>query len=84
MGKPNCEALVAIVERLVFAEENPTEHYENLAEEFYRDTMMIAPGKSVPEEMARDEEARGKAWNAWLKERRTKLLAEYRAALGLA
>ena len=45
-----------------------TENYERHAEAFYEQTRFIAPGKSVPSEMAaeQDDEQRRQAWNLWM------------------
>lgn len=53
------------------SETNFTAAFERLAEDFYRETGFIAPGKSVPLEMAatqHDDERRA-AWRKWLNAR---------------
>jgi hypothetical protein len=48
--------------------ETTTERYDRLAEEFYRETGMMAPGKDVAAAMAEDNNReRFTAWIAWLK-----------------
>jgi len=48
---------------------NANQEFEALADAFYRETGLLAPGKSVPAAMAGDVEDRHARWEAWLKER---------------
>lgn len=45
-----------------------TDEFDALAHRFYRDTGMMAPGKSVPVEMAGmwTDEQRDRTWRDWL------------------
>lgn len=44
-----------------------TERFELLAEQFYRETGIMAPGKSAPLGMyCPDEDERHRAWSEWL------------------
>jgi len=48
------------------SEINYTARYERHAEAFYRETGLMAPGKSVPAEMGwQDEERRHREWKLW-------------------
>lgn len=71
---------------------SPVEAYDALAEQFYRETGYMAPGKSVPMAMAPGEaweRERAPAWDRWrrehskrLAERLSDAVAAYRAARG--
>lgn len=68
---------------------DPNERFEALAERFYRETGIMAPGKDVPaasgDDMPYDE--RRKRWSEWQTARIDGFratLARYRAALGTA
>jgi hypothetical protein len=50
--------------------ENELDHYERVADKFQKQTGMMAPGKSAPDELeaTRDREAEQEAWKAFLRE----------------
>ncbi len=54
------------------APEGPNERFERLAEEFYRETGIFAPGKSQPVEWGEThpEKERWDAWDKWVKKQR--------------
>ena len=56
---------------------NATAYYERQAEEFYRDTHLMAPGKSAPLGMysEADDERRHDEWRRWGNERAEKARA---------
>ena len=56
---------------------NATADYEAFAEAFYRDTHMLAPGKSEPLNMGglHSREELQTAWDAWVEEKRAVVLA---------
>lgn len=64
-----------------FAGDNALENWENVAEEFYRDTGFLRPGKSYPPELEPDPEEQRAAWNAWAKARAIRIAAAIRALL---
>jgi len=47
-----------------------TERFETQAELFYRETGLMAPGKSLPLEMPQDDAKRRTAWDEWQGQRR--------------
>ena len=59
-----------------------TERFEEDAEQFYRETGFMAPGKSVPFEMAstQQDDKREAAWNTWTGKMRVDFCAMLRAA----
>lgn len=63
--------------------ESETESFDRVAVEFYNETGIMRPGKSVPLAMNPPwtEEERRSAWDAWVKRKRDALEAECRAAL---
>ena len=60
-----------------------TERFEYYAEQFYRETGFMAPGKSVPLEMAasQPDEARTAAWDRWQIAKREAYLSDLREAI---
>jgi hypothetical protein len=72
--------------RLLAWEENSrlgyTERFEREAEAFYRATGFMAPGKSVPMEMAatQGDEARDSAWRTWSENRQEQFRKDMRDA----
>lgn len=58
--------------------EDPNERYERLADEFYRATGMLAPGKdqAAAEGGFPAHEARAKRWNEWINTRRRHKVSE--------
>ena len=81
------EALRAAVEWFWGASpETMIESHDRVAAEFYSDTGVIAPGKSVPLAMNPPwtEDERRAAWDAWVKRRRDALENGCRAALAAA
>lgn len=68
MRETRRETLVDRLRRyLSQSEMSHTERFDRSAERFYRETGFMAPGKSVPMEMAGgwDDDERGAAWDAW-------------------
>lgn len=63
-----------------------TERFEEDAERFYRETGMLAPGKSVPLAMAGawDDDDRSTAWNAFCETLRNEALQTLESALAVA
>lgn len=72
-GSPRPSTTAEVIERVKgYLEASTlgyTDRYERAAEEFYRETGYMAPGKSVPMEMAGSfsEEDRSAAWDEWHK-----------------
>lgn len=62
---------------------DPTLAVDTAAEQFYRETGFIAPGKSVPLEMAatQPDDARQRAYETWHLERRAQRHATIREAI---
>jgi hypothetical protein len=63
---------------------NPTETFERIAGQFYRETGFMRPGKDEPMSGYTSEEHRRRrevAWSAWVVARRTAMLAQIHAAL---
>lgn len=55
--------------------ESSYDRYERLAEEFWRDTHMMAPGKDVSPQMGGPSfEERAAAWREWIKTRTPRAL----------
>lgn len=64
---------------------NPTASFEKLAEQFYDETHMMAPGKSVPLEMPTPgDEERQQAWRAWTQKRRRQRWERWEQLLTIA
>lgn len=62
---PDADDLV-LIEWFATWSQDPTAHYEDEAERFYRDTGMMAPGKSEPPDFSTHTmEERYTAWRAW-------------------
>lgn len=61
-----------------------TARYEATAERFYNATGFMAPGKSVPLEMAQDEAARARAWAKFQTDEGAQYQRDLRAAALLA
>jgi hypothetical protein len=59
----------------------PAEQYERMAEEFYRATGYLRPGKSEPLECGDRTEERAAAWERWRTERARSLLSNLRTTL---
>ncbi len=81
--------LLAIVEYKRAWQTDPSGQFERLAEQFYRETRLMAPGKSQPLEMwnVDNEQERQQAWDVFLKrlsDERDATIAEAAAALPLA
>lgn len=60
--------LFAIADRMKEWRESPSVAFDKVADEFYRERHMMAPGKSVPLEMAiypHDDETRRRQFEAW-------------------
>tara|TARA_R110000868_G_scaffold53537_2_gene167914 strand:+ start:880 stop:1140 length:261 start_codon:yes stop_codon:yes gene_type:complete len=64
-----------------YAGDNALEHWENVAEEFYRDTGFLRPGKSYPCESCVDEEEQRAAWDKWVRARAACIAAAIRTLL---
>jgi hypothetical protein len=62
-----------------------TERFERDAELFYRETGLMAPGKSMPLEMwnTQTEDERRAKWDAWCADRRRAFYADVRATADL-
>lgn len=72
MPAADLTALRALLTAWLVEYEKPRlEQYEDAAEEFYRETGMMAPGKSEPTEWAgmHDQEERRTRWEAWTRAR---------------
>ena len=75
--------LRAIVEDMELYKANPTAAFELMAEQFYRDTGYIAPGKSLPPEMSTvdyDQE-RHERYKEWLERRWYRRLTVLKGAI---
>jgi hypothetical protein len=57
------------------------EQFERIAEEFYRETGLLRPGKDAAAATASDHGDRWVGWNRWRTARQLKVLADLRAAL---
>lgn len=56
---------------------SPTAQYERLAEQFFKETGIMAPGKDVSPALGQsDDRERFEAWSTWLKAARRKELQE--------
>lgn len=82
------ELLPQAIEALdwLLGDPDPIQRFDNRAEEFYRETRMMAPGKDMPAAMGGtdDYDERRRAWQAWIDKKTTaarEVLAAYRAAL---
>ena len=64
-----------------YAGDNVLENWESVAEEFYRDTRFLRPGKSYPLGCEPDPQERNAAWNTWVKARGLRIAAAIRALL---
>lgn len=76
--------MLAIVEYKAAWKRDPSGQFEKLAEQFYRETGLLAPGKSVPVEMYQDEAERRQRWDeftARLSAERDETIREAAAAL---
>jgi hypothetical protein len=64
--------LLAVLDEMRLWSESPSAAFERVAEQFYRETGFIAPGKSVPMEMAstQQDDRRRRAYDAWHFQRR--------------
>lgn len=67
-----CAELIALLDEMRSWSDNPAGAFERVAEQFYRETGFIAPGKSVPMEMAATQhnDLRQRAYEAWHLQRR--------------
>lgn len=71
--KPQAPRKHALEEIMEYHPEDANERYERLAEEFYRATGMLAPGKDSPAAFGTDPyERRLEAWTKWRAERDAK------------
>jgi hypothetical protein len=62
----------------------PLDQWEELAEEFHKETGFMRPGKDYPMGAGLDEEReaeRNATWKAWAEKRRTEMIARLRAAI---
>jgi hypothetical protein len=72
------EQLDAVLAEMQLWQSSPSAAFEQIAEQFYRETGFIAPGKSVPMEMAstQQDERRQQRYNEWHLQRRELRSAE--------
>ncbi len=80
---PLLKALKA-VERWLHDADNPGMTFERLAEDFYRETGFMRPGKDSAAAAHQDPLECDIAWSEWRVARAAKVLAECRAAIALA
>ncbi len=68
------------VRRELQLEDDPNAVFEERAEIFYKETGLLAPGKSLPLEMSSEEmdQKRQQAWDIWRKELRRKTIDNLR------
>lgn len=65
----------------------PLDQWEDLAEEFHKETGFMRPGKDYPMGYGLDEEReaeRSAAWKQWAEKRRDEMIARLRAAIAAA
>lgn len=62
---------------------DPTATFDRIADEFYRDTGFMRPGKSMPLEMCGvvNEQRREVAWAEWITKKRAAMLTQMQSAL---
>lgn len=63
---------------------DPLDTFERIADEFYRDTGFLRPGKSEPFGYERDEKEREAAWEQWRRDRSRKVRAALAAFVAKA
>jgi hypothetical protein len=68
-------AICTMLQRQGYNKMNYNEEYERLAEQFYQDTGIMAPGKDMPAAMGKtiSQEERWAAWEKWIKEGKAKI-----------
>lgn len=65
-------------------DENSVITFERIAERFYRETGLLAPGKDAPAAARMDIDARRKAWDEWCERKNDEIDELLRAALSKA
>lgn len=78
------EAATLAASWLYDPDENATERFERIADEFHRMTGMLRPGKSQPLEGGHSDEERQAVWDTWSKARARAVLVGLRSALARA